>query len=172
MNSTSHTPSTPGAGAAGTAAVVESRPTSALGQWLRFLVMMVVFTCVLLGLLRIFVPQAVPSLFSDAKQSTVRRGQATGNIKWILDALFVYRHDHGGQYPSTLDPLILPRADGRTYFGESRAVPLDPWGHPFLYEPPRPDHPNPRVYSLGADARPGGEGENTDVDSDRMQLDR
>jgi len=165
MNSAPQSSSTPPASA--------SLPASSRANpWVRFVLMLVLFTVVMLALLRVFVPQAVPSLFSDVKQRAVRRDQAIVNIKWIYDALYVYSRDHGNMYPSTLDPLILPGANGRTYFGESRTVPLDPWGRAFLYDPPRPGHPGPRVYSLGADAQPGGEGENADVDSDRLELER
>jgi general secretion pathway protein G len=45
---------------------------------------------------------------------------------------------------------------------------LDPWQHPYVYIEPTPEHPKPRVLSLGADGKPGGEGECADIDSDEV----
>ena len=43
-------------------------------------------------------------------------------------------------------------------------VPLDPWGHPFVYSAPGPNGKDGYfVKSYGADGRPGGEGENADI---------
>ena len=41
---------------------------------------------------------------------------------------------------------------------------LDPWGAPYRYRPPAGDDPDAfQVWSLGADGRPGGRGEDTDL---------
>jgi general secretion pathway protein G len=117
-------------------------------------------------------PTAVRSLFSRSDPVDFRRGQALNNLKWIHEALLVYAHEHKGQYPETLDALAVPAADGKTYFGDRREVPLDPWKRPFGYEPPTAAHPLPRLITLGADGKPGGEGEDADIDSDALQLDR
>jgi hypothetical protein len=45
---------------------------------------------------------------------------------------------------------------------------LDPWKRPYLYLEPTQEHPRPRVVSLGADGKPGGEGDSADVDSDQL----
>jgi hypothetical protein len=45
---------------------------------------------------------------------------------------------------------------------------LDPWKHPYVYQGPTAGHPRPRVVSLGADGKPGGEGESADIDSDQL----
>ena len=42
---------------------------------------------------------------------------------------------------------------------------LDPWGRPYLYQPPTGDGA-PVVMSFGADGKPGGTGEDQDVTSD------
>jgi len=49
----------------------------------------------------------------------------------------------------TLAPEFLPSVD------------VDPWGHPYRYEPSGPDWAD--VLSYGADGRPGGRGANGDV---------
>ena len=45
---------------------------------------------------------------------------------------------------------------------------LDPWKHPYVYLEPTSAHPRPRVVSLGADGKFGGEGESADIDSDQV----
>lgn len=41
--------------------------------------------------------------------------------------------------------------------------PRDPWGRPYVYEPPSAARPQGRVLSLGGDGKPGGEGEAADI---------
>jgi general secretion pathway protein G len=48
-------------------------------------------------------------------------------------------------------------------------VPADPWGREYLYDPPGEDQKRPRVYTLGADGKVGGAGEDADVDSWTMR---
>jgi general secretion pathway protein G len=43
-----------------------------------------------------------------------------------------------------------------------KAVPLDPWGRPYLYKQPG-DHGAVDVWSLGKDGQPGGSGEGADI---------
>lgn len=42
-------------------------------------------------------------------------------------------------------------------------VPDDPWGHPYVYSMPGRDGLPFALYSLGADGKPGGEGNDADV---------
>ena len=45
-----------------------------------------------------------------------------------------------------------------------RAVPLDPWGKPYLYRYPGDTNPNGfDLLSYGADGQAGGDGENADI---------
>ena len=47
-----------------------------------------------------------------------------------------------------------------------KAIPADPWGHPYVYV--SPGRVNPTGYDLlsyGADGQPGGEGKNPDLTS-------
>ena len=43
-----------------------------------------------------------------------------------------------------------------------RAVPVDPWGKPYLYRLPG-EKGEVDIYSLGRDGKAGGEGEDADV---------
>jgi general secretion pathway protein G len=79
-------------------------------------------------------------------------------------ALEAYAADHGGQFPGSLDSLVQPGVDARWSLRDREAL-LDPWGREYLYEPPGEAHAGPRVYSLGRDGRPGGRGEDEDIDS-------
>ena len=42
-------------------------------------------------------------------------------------------------------------------------VPMDPWGHPYVYKFPGEHGDEPDIVSLGADGSPGGEEINADI---------
>ena len=97
------------------------------------------------------------------------RGQtAEVQIENLKTSLSLYLVDMG-RYP---DRLRRPRraresAPGRRPMERPlcrrrQAVPADPWGRPYLYEPSATGG-KPRIFSLGADDAPGGEGENADI---------
>jgi general secretion pathway protein G len=150
----------------------QSPAQPALRSWIQFALLTVLLTGGAILLLRLLRPSALRGLFSRSDPAEVRRGQAQSNLKWIDEALLVYAHEHQGQYPARLDELVVPGPDGKTCFGAQREVPLDPWQRAFRYEPPTGAHPRPRIWSLGADGEAGGEGENADLDSDSLLLDR
>lgn len=87
-------------------------------------------------------------------------------IDHLKSSLSLYLVDMG-RYPSSsegLEPLVKAppgAANWRGPYVEDGQVPADPWGKPYGYEL-TPDS-RPRVFTLGADAAPGGEGENEDV---------
>jgi general secretion pathway protein G len=117
--------------------------------------MMVVI--VIIGLLAtLVVPNVMKKLFA-ANETVI----AT-NCKSIGEAVTEYAIDHGFEYPDTLDQLYEPDANGQAYL-KGGSVPKDPYGNVYLYDPPS-DGDNFRVYSLGKDGVPGGEGENADID--------
>jgi general secretion pathway protein G len=53
---------------------------------------------------------------------------------------------------------------GATYLRNAK-LPVDPWDHAYVYEPPEPGNPEPRIYTLGRDGMVGGTGEDADVDN-------
>lgn len=87
-------------------------------------------------------------------------------IDHLKSSLSLYLVDMG-RYPSSsegLGSLVKAppgAANWRGPYVEDGQVPADPWGKPYGYEL-TPDS-RPRVFTLGADAAPGGEGENEDV---------
>ena len=125
--------------------------------------MMVVI--VIIGLLATLVVPNVIRRFFQAQSTT-----AKANISTIMQSLTEYTINNSGTYPDSLEPLVTPDANGHCYLdGYNGKIPKDPWKHEFQYEPPQPGHPTPRVFSLGKDGAPGGEGENADIDSDHLK---
>lgn len=86
--------------------------------------------------------------------------------KNLKDALGIYRL-RAGTYPDKtigLQVLIDPPV-GEKILDEDQ-IPLDAWGNAFHYEPPTVEGgrtTSVKVYSLGADNEPGGEGLNADI---------
>ena len=124
-------------------------------------VMVVMF---ILGLLATLVAPKIMGRAEDA-----RRTKAIADMKGIEQALNLYRLDGGG-YPTTeqgLEALVrkpdrppVPRAWNPN--GYLERVPIDPWGHPYVY---LGDGSRFTLKSYGADGVEGGEGRFADVDS-------
>lgn len=116
---------------------------------------------VILGLLAALVG---PRMFG--KVGTSKQKAAQAQISLFGTALDTYRLDVG-KYPTTdqgLDalrrqPEDLPNWDG-PYL--PKEIPLDPWGNPYEYRSPG-EQGDYDLLSLGADGRPGGEGEDADI---------
>ncbi|MDE2367964.1 MAG: type II secretion system major pseudopilin GspG [Burkholderiales bacterium] len=109
-----------------------------------------------------------PRLFSKVDSSKV---QTTGvQIKLLRGAVETMRMDIG-IYPPVdvgLSMLVTPPTDPSLrarwkgpYLDE--AVPLDPWGNPYLYQVPGDEGRPFAIISLGADGKPGGEGIDADI---------
>lgn len=98
-----------------------------------------------------------------------RQAAAKADIRTIVSALNLYRLDNYA-YPSTEQGLqaLAARPSGQPEARNWRAggyldrVPSDPWQREYLYLNPGQRGPID-VYSLGADGRPGGEGEDADI---------
>ncbi len=85
---------------------------------------------------------------------------ARAHFKQIVDAADRYKLDHTS-YPESIEDLVNPPEGSTKYL---KRVPKDPWsGEPYGYEL---GDEGPRVWSLGADKREGGEGFNKDLYSD------
>jgi len=119
--------------------------------------MMVVI--VIIGLLATLVVPNVLKRFAFASKE-----KAKVDITSIESALKEYAITNGGKYPDSLEALVTPDVNGHTFI-EGSKVPKDPWGNEYLYEPPGPGQPQPRVYSYGKDGQAGGEGDDGDFDN-------
>jgi general secretion pathway protein G len=100
-------------------------------------------------------------------------GAARADVVGIVNALGEYAINNNGAYPSSLQALVTPDTNGNVCLeGYNNRLPLDPWNHEYQYAPPTPGHPEPRVWSFGADGKLGGTGDNADIDSDTLRENR
>lgn len=118
---------------------------------------------VIIGLLAAFV---APKYFSQIgkSQTQVAKAQIDGFDK----ALDQYRLDVG-HYPSLdqgLNVLFVKPANEPQWRGPylKKAVPLDPWGKPYIYKIPGSDPSREfDLISYGKDGKPGGTDDDADV---------
>lgn len=108
-----------------------------------------------------------PRLFGQLDSS--KQAAALTQIRMVETALDTMRLDLG-RYPTQdegLALLVAPSADaGAVWNGPymDGGLPADPWGTPFQYEATEDLSRRGRVFSLGADGAPGGDGMNADID--------
>jgi general secretion pathway protein G len=95
-----------------------------------------------------------------AEGRTDARQKAKVDIKSIGDAIHLYKIKRG-TWPASLGDLV--GCDALIQDRASSAELRDPWGTPYLYIPPATSHDIFDVVSLGADGRPGGEGDAADI---------
>jgi general secretion pathway protein G len=119
--------------------------------------MMVVI--VIIGILATIVVPNVWQKFAAGQQAKLKV-----DIMAIKNALDDYAMQNNGKFPDSLDPLVQPDLNGHRYLNQSK-IPKDPWGEEYLYDPPSPGHPQPRIYTYGKDKAMGGEGDDADVDN-------
>ncbi len=120
---------------------------------------------VILGLLAtLVVPQVVNKL------KIAFGGKAKADINSIAQALDDYWINNQ-RYPDSLEELVIPDENGNRYL-KQRSVPTDPWGNEYQYEPPYGGESTPRVFTLGADNAPGGDGENEDLSNWKLLGDK
>jgi general secretion pathway protein G len=116
---------------------------------------------VIIGLLASYV---APKYFSQIGKSEVQVARA--QIDAFEKALDQYRLDTR-RYPTTeqgLKALVERPASEAQWNGPylRKAVPLDPWGRPYVYRVPG-SKGEYDVVSYGKDGQPGGAGENADI---------
>lgn len=117
---------------------------------------------VILGLLASLVGPKVLNQLSSSKTKT-----AALQIQELHSALDLYRLEVG-HYPSSnqgLDALVSKPSGVENWNGPyltKKVIRKDPWGHDYQYRYPG-EHGDFDLYSLGADNKEGGEGEDQDV---------
>jgi general secretion pathway protein G len=126
---------------------------------------------VVITVIAILASLVTPMVFrnvGDAKRSATR-----SQIEIFGLALDAYRLDND-YYPSTAQGLAslreLPTGDpaARNWRGPylKKAVPLDPYGRPYVYRSPgEVNHDSYDLLSLGRDGASGGAGEDADITS-------
>ena len=115
----------------------------------------------IIGLLAGYV---APRYFGQIGRSEVNAAKA--QMDALEKALDQYRLDTG-RYPATelgLNALVQRPANEPKWNGPylKKAVPLDPWGKPYLYKSPG-ERGDFDIVSYGKDGQPGGSGENADI---------
>jgi general secretion pathway protein G len=98
---------------------------------------------------------------------SAKRKLAGADISTFVNALNLYKFDTGS-FPTTEQGLQALRVQPEGVVNWTgpylqRDVPLDQWGHPYLYKYPGEHGDAPDIVSLAADGQPGGEGNNADV---------
>lgn len=125
-------------------------------------------------MLIVMILAAVVGVNIAGRPGEARIAQARSQIKILQTAIEMFRADHG-RIPTLeqgLEALVRPPQRPpvpRNYpdggYLLSPAVPLDPWGRPYLYlVPGRLGEPY-EILTYGADGEPGGDGENAEISS-------
>jgi general secretion pathway protein G len=129
-----------------------------------FTLVEIMVVVVIIGLLAtVVVLNVLPS------QDRARIEKARADIGRIEQAVEMFRLDMG-RYPTTdegLEVLVTAPGDARLAArfpegGYINRLPEDPWGGSYQYMSPG-EHGRFDVWSHGADARPGGEGNDADI---------
>jgi general secretion pathway protein G len=116
----------------------------------------------IIGLLAAYVG---PKYFGQIGKS--EQTLAKAQIESFHRALGAYRLDVGG-FPTTeegLNALVVKPASASTKWTGpylSKGVPLDPWGHSYVYRAPG-SKSEYDLLSYGKDGQPGGTGEAADI---------
>ncbi len=120
---------------------------------------------VVVTIIALFAALVVPSLFKKADMAKITAAKA--QINGFMTALGTYKLDTS-TFPSTelgLEALRTKPNNVNNWEGPylPKEVPVDPWGHPYVYKYPGDHGDEPDIISLGADGQPGGEGINADI---------
>lgn len=122
---------------------------------------------VVLVIMGLLISIVAPNVLNRADEARVSK--AFADFKSIETALQMYRLDNFS-YPNTeqgLEGLVTasslePEPRNFRKGGYLPAVPLDPWGRPYLYLSPG-ENGEFDLYTLGADGITGGDEQNADI---------
>ena len=125
---------------------------------------------VVLVILALLVGLVAPRFLSQIDRG--QRAAAETQIGSFKSAIELYRLDHNGNPPASLDDLIKPPATSEgggtwkgPYLADITTIPLDPWGAPYQYNVPGPEGNDYEIRSMGKDGREGGTGDAADLSS-------
>lgn len=132
-----------------------------------FTLIEVMVVVIILGILATFV---VPKLVGRTDDAKIVKAKV--DIQAMETALKLYKLDNG-VYPTTdqgIEALISQPETGEASnwreggYLDQKKIPKDPWGNPYIYLSPGL-HGDYDIVSYGADKMPGGEKENSDINS-------
>ncbi|GMV88396.1 MAG: type II secretion system protein GspG [Chthonomonas sp.] len=120
---------------------------------------------VVILILAILAAAVVPRIIG--RTDDAKRAKALQDITQLGAAMQQFRLDVG-RYPTTEEGTEALRtqpsdADGWRGPYVEKAIPLDPWGFPYIYEYPGADDDSFIIESYGQDGNPGGEGNAADI---------
>jgi general secretion pathway protein G len=103
-------------------------------------------------------------------QDKAMRVKAQGDIATLSQAMEMYRLDNL-TYPGAGEGLAALRSPPASLAlpqnyrggGYVKDLPNDPWGRPYQYQTPGRNGAAFDIFSLGADGKPGGEGNDADI---------
>lgn len=124
---------------------------------LGFTMIELLIVIVILGLLASLV---APKFFTQL--STAERGIAEAQMNAFETALDTYRLDMG-TYPEKLEELRSSEAKRWNGPYLPKAVPMDPWGNPFIYSRDGDRDKPYLLMSYGADGQEGGTDQDEDI---------
>lgn len=138
-----------------------------------FTLIEIMVVVIILGLLAGLV---LPRIMGQEDKARIETAKV--QIRSLEGALDAFKLDNGF-YPASdqgLDALIRKPESGRIptrwreggYLKPAR-IPKDPWNKEFVYLSPGSEGREYEIVSYGADNEPGGEGNNTDIESWKMQ---
>jgi general secretion pathway protein G len=118
---------------------------------------------VILGLLATMI---MPKILNRPEQA--RRVKAKADIHSIQSALAMFKMDVG-RFPTTSEGLqaLVQNPGVQKYNPDAylERVPMDPWGHAFIYVSPGVHNKDYDLASYGKDGEVGGTGDDADIES-------
>ncbi len=126
---------------------------------------------VVVTIIALFAALVAPRMLKQSDKARVTAARA--QINAFMTALGTYKLDTG-TFPTSdqgLQALRLKPQDAHQWNGPylPQDIPVDPWGHPYMYKYPGEHGDEPDVISYGADGQPGGEALNADIVSWKAQ---
>ena len=120
---------------------------------------------VVVTIIALFAALVAPVMFRQSDKARVTAAKA--QINSFMTALGSYKLDTG-VVPSTEEGLQAlrvkpPNLDSWQGPYLPKDIPLDPWGHPYVYKYPGDHGDEPDIICYGADGQPGGDGLNADI---------
>lgn len=147
----------------GAARLRRARSLPGAGSKLGYSLLEILIVLTIIGLIAALVG---PRLFAQLDRSKVTTARV--QVRSLETALGTMRLDIG-RYPATAEGLnLLVAADPKSVTGWAGpylggGLPKDPWGRPYVYEPPGGEGATPKVYSYGSDGKSGGTGNAADI---------
>lgn len=151
-------------------AVIGARRPGALAES-GFTLIEIMVVVVIIGILVAF---AAPNVLNNPEQARVTKAES--DIRTIENALEMYKLDNF-RFPTTEQglralveqPTAPPEAPNWKPGGYLRSLPRDPWGNDYeYYGPADSEGERPRIVTLGADGRRGGDGADRDISNYTM----